>query len=93
LSQPTSTPALPHELQPAEPPSEEASEESSVKKRLRSESDAELSDESLLREMRKKFKRMAQEVNEKEDAYLQALEGLESFEKTIQVLEDSLRKS
>ncbi|KAJ4029252.1 hypothetical protein NW756_014356 [Fusarium oxysporum] len=92
-SHPTSTPALPHELQPAEPLSECASGESSVRKRSRSENDDDWSEESLLREMKKKLKRMAQEVKEKEDAYLQAREGLESIRKTIQVLEDSLRKS
>ncbi|KAL9564948.1 hypothetical protein ACKAV7_011400 [Fusarium commune] len=91
--QPSSIPALPHEPQPTEPQSEEANEESSGRKRPRSESDDDLSDESLLREMKKKLKRMAQEVKEKEDAYLQAREGLESIQKTIQVMEESLRKS
>ncbi|RBA14197.1 hypothetical protein FPRO05_02989 [Fusarium proliferatum] len=93
LSHSISTPALPDELQPAEPPSEGSSGDSSVRKRSRPEKDNDWSEESLLREMKKKFKRMAQEVKEKEDAYLQAREGLESIQKTIQVMEDSLRKS
>ncbi|KAF5694011.1 hypothetical protein FDENT_1315 [Fusarium denticulatum] len=93
LPHPISTPALPGELQPAEPLSEGSSGESSVRKRSRSENDDDWSDESLLREMKKKLKRMAQEVKEKEDAYLRAREGLKSFQKTIQVMEDSLRKS
>ncbi|KAF5550952.1 hypothetical protein FMEXI_3557 [Fusarium mexicanum] len=93
LSHPISTPALPDELQPAEPLSEGSSAESSVRKRSRSEKDDDWSEESLLREMKKKLKRMAQEVKEKEDAYLQAREGLKSIQKTIQVMEDSLRKS
>ncbi|KAG4273649.1 hypothetical protein FPRO04_09516 [Fusarium proliferatum] len=93
LSHSISTPALPDELQPAEPPSEGSSGDSSVRKRSRPEKDDDWSEESLLREMKKKFKRMAQEVKEKEDAYLQAREGLESIQKTIQVMEDSLRKS
>ncbi|KAJ0135395.1 Neuroligin-4, X-linked [Fusarium oxysporum f. sp. albedinis] len=90
--QPSSIPALAHEQQPTEPQSEEAIEESSGRKRPRQESDNNSSDESLLRKMKKKRKRMAQEVKEKEDAYLQAREGLDSFDKSIQVLEDSLRK-
>ncbi|CVL08961.1 uncharacterized protein FMAN_11748 [Fusarium mangiferae] len=93
LSHSVSTPALPDELQSAEPPSEGSSGESSVRKRSRSENDDDWSEESLLREMKKKLKRMAQEVKEKEDAYLRAREGLESIQKTIQVMEDSLRKS
>ncbi|KAG4281824.1 hypothetical protein FPRO06_10728 [Fusarium proliferatum] len=93
LSHSISTPALPDELQPAEPPSEGSSGDSSVRKRSRPEKDNDWSEESLLREMKKKLKRMAQEVKEKEDAYLQAREGLESIQKTIQVMEDSLRKS
>ncbi|KAF5639562.1 uncharacterized protein FTJAE_4900 [Fusarium tjaetaba] len=95
VSHPVSTPALPAELQPAsaEPLSEGSSGESSVRKRSRSENDDDWSEESLLREMKKKLKRMAQEVKEKEDAYLQAREGLESIQKTIQVMEDLLRKS
>ncbi|KAF5613338.1 hypothetical protein F25303_14250 [Fusarium sp. NRRL 25303] len=55
------TPALSDELQPAEPPSEGSSGERSVRKRSRSESDDDWSEESLLREMKKKLKRMAQE--------------------------------
>ncbi|KAF5259948.1 hypothetical protein FOXYS1_9428 [Fusarium oxysporum] len=90
--QPSSIPALAHEQQPTEPQSEEAIEESSGRKRPRPESHNNSSDESLLRKMKKKRKRMAQEVKEKEDAYLQAREGLDSFDKSIQVLEDSLRK-
>ncbi|CZR46794.1 uncharacterized protein FPRO_12245 [Fusarium proliferatum ET1] len=93
LSHSISTPALPDALQPAEPPSEGSSGDSSVRKRSRPEKDNDWSEESLLREMKKKLKRMAQEVKEKEDAYLQAREGLESIQKTIQVMEDSLRKS
>ncbi|KAF5228270.1 hypothetical protein FANTH_14548 [Fusarium anthophilum] len=93
LSHPISTPALPDELQRAEPLSEGSSAESSARKRSRSEKDDDWNDESLLREMKKKLKRMAREVKEKEDAYLQAREGLESIQKTIQVMEDSLRKS
>jgi hypothetical protein len=98
VSHPVSTPALPAELQPAEPLSEGSSGESSVRKRSRSgnddeENDDDWSEKSLLREMKKKLKRMAQEVKEKEDAYLRAREGLESIQKTIQVMEDSLRKS
>ncbi|KAF5660634.1 hypothetical protein FCIRC_12065 [Fusarium circinatum] len=93
LSHLISTPALPDELQRVEPLSEGSSAESSVRKRSRSEKDDDWSEESLLREMKKKLKRMAQEVKEKEDAYLQAREGLESIQKTIQVMEDSLRKS
>ncbi|KAF5535181.1 hypothetical protein FNAPI_12150 [Fusarium napiforme] len=93
VSHPVSTPALPAELQPTEPLSEVSSGESSVRKRSRSENDDDWSEESLLREMKKKLKRMAQEVKEKEDAYLQAREGLESIQKTIQVMENSLRKS
>ncbi|KAF4336028.1 hypothetical protein FBEOM_10083 [Fusarium beomiforme] len=88
-SQSTSVPVVSHELQPSETESEQATPASSIKKRSRSESDEELSDEILLREMMKKYKRMAQDVKEKEDAYLQALEGLKSFEKTIHVLKDS----
>ncbi|KAF5976309.1 hypothetical protein FCOIX_7165 [Fusarium coicis] len=93
VSHPVLTPAL-----PAEPLSEGSSGESSVRKRSRFENDDEengddWSEESLLREMKKKLKRMAQEVKEKEDAYLRAREGLESIQKTIQVMEDSLRKS
>ncbi|KAG5744617.1 hypothetical protein H9Q70_012680 [Fusarium xylarioides] len=93
LSHPISTPALPDGLQPTEPLSEGSSEESRVRKRSRSENDDDWSEESLLREMKKKLKRMAQEVKEKEDAYLHAREGLESIQKTIKVMEDSLRKS
>ncbi|PNP60576.1 hypothetical protein FNYG_14679 [Fusarium nygamai] len=93
LSHPILSPALPGELQPVEPLSEGSSGESSVRKRSRSENDDDWSEESLLREMKKKLKRMAQEVKEKEDAYLRAREGLESIQKTIQVMEDSLRKS
>ncbi|KAF5582794.1 hypothetical protein FPCIR_9322 [Fusarium pseudocircinatum] len=93
LPLPISTPALPGELQPAERLSEGSPGESSARKRSRSENDDDWSDESLLREMKKKLKRMAQEVKEKEDAYLRAREGLRSIQKTIQVMEDSLRKS
>ncbi|KAF5646026.1 hypothetical protein F52700_1975 [Fusarium sp. NRRL 52700] len=93
LSHPIPTPALPDGLQRAEPLSEGLSGERSARKRSRSETEDDWSEESLLREMKKKFKRMAQEVKEKEDAYLQAREGLESIQKTIQVMEDSLRKS
>nr|RBR00444.1 hypothetical protein FVER53263_13852 [Fusarium verticillioides] len=98
VSHPVSTPAPPAKLQPAEPLSDCSSGESSARKRSRSENDGEeigddWSEESLLREMKKKLKRMAQEVKEKEDAYLRAREGLESIQKTIQVMEDSLRKS
>ncbi|KAF5712521.1 hypothetical protein FMUND_8402 [Fusarium mundagurra] len=92
LSHPISTPALPSELQPAEPLSEGSSGES-IRKRSRSENDDDWSEKLLLREMKKKLKRMAEEVKEKEDAYLQAREVLESMQKTIQVMEDSLRKS
>ncbi|CVL01307.1 uncharacterized protein FPRN_11692 [Fusarium proliferatum] len=75
LSHSISTPALPDELQPAEPPSEGSSGDSSVRKRSRPEKDNDW------------------KVKEKEDAYLQAREGLEAIQKTIQVMEDSLRKS
>ncbi|KAF4494923.1 hypothetical protein FAGAP_8964 [Fusarium agapanthi] len=93
LSHRISTPALPDELRRTKPLSEGSSAESSVRKKSRSEKDDDWSEESLLREMKKKLKRMAKEVKEREDAYLQAREGLESIQKTIQVMEDSLRKS
>ncbi|KAF9776812.1 hypothetical protein IL306_004929 [Fusarium sp. DS 682] len=92
LAQPTSTPILSHELQPLEARTEEFVNDSRVKRRSRSESDDEFSDESFMREMMKRHKRMAEDVKEKKDALRQAEEELKLVEKTIQIWKDSLQE-
>lgn len=57
-----------------------------MKKRPRAEDDEESNDEFLLVEMVKKYKKLEQEIKEKQD-------GLEALEKTIQMLKGSLRNS
>ncbi|KAH7196230.1 hypothetical protein BKA60DRAFT_660589 [Fusarium oxysporum] len=92
LAQPTSEPVLSHELQPQETVTEELVSDSQVKKRSRSESDDELSNESFKREMIKRRNRIAKDVQEKINALRQAEEELKLVDKAIQIWESSFQE-
>jgi septal ring factor EnvC (AmiA/AmiB activator) len=64
-----------------------------VKKRPRVEDDEGSSDEFLLAEMAKKYKKMENEIKEMEKETKEKQENWQALGKTIQMLKDSLRNS